>query len=130
MNKRYKFALVILGTLALALVIYFVWPREQLEVRVQEARESPDRRWTAVVQMEIYSSISSLSNVVYTVRLKGPAQKDRQGDLVMNVPVNYPDPAPSADWNGNKLVVTMTNHEKYQYLANPVSGVPVEVKHK
>jgi hypothetical protein len=48
----------------------------------------------------------------------------------MNVPVNYPDPAPSIDWGDGRLVVTLPNHEKYQYLANPVSGVSIAVRQK
>ncbi len=86
--------------------------------------------WTAVVQMEVYSAPAFVDSAVYAVRLKGPAQKDHQGDLVMNVPVNYPDPEPFIDWSDGKLVVTLANHEKYQYLANPVSGVAIEVKQK
>jgi hypothetical protein len=72
----------------------------------------------------------SVNDAVYAVRLKGPAQKDGQGDLVMNVPVNYPDPEPSIDWSGGKLVVTLVDHQKYQYLANQVSGVPIAVRQK
>jgi len=67
---------------------------------------------------------------VYTVRLKGVAQKDHKGDLVMNMDVNYPDPEPSIGWSDGKLVVTLANREKYQYLANPVSGVPIAVQWK
>jgi hypothetical protein len=50
--------------------------------------------------------------------------------LVLNVPVNYPDPAPSIDWIDGKLVVTLAKGERYQYLANPVSGVPIAVEEK
>jgi hypothetical protein len=71
-----------------------------------------------------------VDDAVYAVRLKGAEQKDRQGDLVMNVPVNYPDPEPSIDWSDGKLVVTLANHVKYQYLANPVNGIPIDVQQK
>jgi hypothetical protein len=80
--------------------------------------------------MEIYSAPAFVDNAVYAVRLKGPTQKDRQGDLVMNVPVNYPDPEPSIDWGNGKLVVTLKNHQKYQYFANPVNGVAIAVQQK
>jgi len=80
--------------------------------------------------MEVYSAAAFVDEAVYAVRLKGPAQKDRQGDLVMNLPVNYPDPAPSIDWSNGKLVVTLAANEKYQYLANPVGGVPIDVQQK
>jgi hypothetical protein len=120
---------VILSALAFfglmtVLAIFFFWPRGHLEVEVCETKKSPDGRWTAVVQMEVYS-IGFVTDAVYAVRLKGRAQKDREGDLVMNIPVNYPDPEPSVDWSDGKLVVTLSKNEKYQYLANPVSGVPI-----
>lgn len=132
MKKRNK---VILGSLAVlgllvGLAIYFVWPRNHLEVQVRETKKSPDGKWTGVVQMEVYNSAWVVNDAVYAVRLKGPAQKDHLGDLVMNVPVNYPDPEPSIDWNSGKLVVTLAAHEKYQYLANPVSGVSIDVQQK
>lgn len=132
MKKRNK---VILSSLALlglmvALATYFVWPRNHLEVQVRETKRSPDGKWTAVVQMEVYSASAFVDDAVYAVRLKGPAQKGRLGDLVMNIPVNYPDPAPSIDWNGGKLVVTLAKNENYQYLANPVSDVPIVVQQK
>ncbi|MGA9070522.1 MAG: hypothetical protein WB424_09730 [Terracidiphilus sp.] len=79
--------------------------------------------------MEVDSTVF-VTVAVNAVRLKGPAQKDRLGDLVLNLPVNYPDPEPSINWRDNKLVVTLANHEKYQYLANPVSGVPIAVQWK
>jgi hypothetical protein len=122
-------SLALLGVI-LALAIYVVWPRDHLEVQVRKTKKSPDGRWNAVVQMEVYNSAWVLNDAVYAVRLKGPAQKDRLGDLVMNVPVNYPDPEPSIDWSGGKLVVALADHEKYQYLANPVSGVPIDVQQK
>jgi hypothetical protein len=128
-NKIILWSLAVFG-LAVALAIYFVWPRNHLEVQVKETRKSPDGKWDAVVQMEVYNSAWVVNDAVYAVRLKGPAQKDRLGDLVMNVPVNYPDPEPSIEWSSGKLVVTLADHEKYQYLANPVSGVPIDVQQK
>lgn len=128
-NKVILASLAVLG-LAVALAVYFSWPRNHLEVQVRDAKKSPDGKWTAVVQMEVYNSAWVVNDAVYAVRLKGPAQKDRLGDLVMNVPVNYPDSAPSIDWNGGTLIVILADHEKYQYLANPVSGVPIDVQQK
>ena len=132
MKKRKKVILtsVALLGLALLLAIYFLWPRNHLEVQAHETKKSPDGKWMAVVQMEVYNSGWVVNDAVYAVRLKGPAQTDKEGDLVMNVPVNYPDPEPAIDWNGGKLVVTLADHEKYQYLANPVSGVPIDVQQK
>src|ERR1700760_4483745 len=103
--------LAILGALA----IYRAWPG--VEIRVRETKRSPDGQWTAVVQMEIYETVSSLNEVVYAVRLKGPAQKERQGDLVMTLPVNSTDPEPSIDWSDGNLSVTLVNHQMYQYFA-------------
>lgn len=130
MKVRTRVILTSLALLAviLAVAIYIVWPRNHLEVQVRETKISPDGKWTAVVQMEVYSAPAFVDDAVYAVRLKGPAQKDKQGDLVMNVPVNYPVPEPTIDWSGGKLIVTLTDHQKYQYLANPVSGVPIAVQ--
>jgi hypothetical protein len=133
MKKKTKVVLMSSLTLLCLMVAgagYWFWGHNKLEIQVQSTKESPDRKWTAVVQMEVYSAAAFVDEAVYAVRLKGPAQKDRQGDLVMNMPVNYPDPAPSINWTGGKLVVTIADHEKYQYLANPVSGVPIDVKQK
>lgn len=132
MKKRNKVILAsfaLLG-LAVALAIYLVWPGNHLEVQVRETKKSSDGKWTAVVQMEAYNSAWVVNYAVYAVRLKGPAQKDRQGDLVMNVPVNYPDPEPSIEWSGGKLVVTLADHQKYQYFTTPVSGVPILLQQK
>jgi hypothetical protein len=54
-NKVILASLALLG-LAVALAIYFVWPRNHLEVQVRETKKSPDGKWTAVVQMEVYNS--------------------------------------------------------------------------
>jgi hypothetical protein len=132
MNKRTKVILIsslaMLG-LMVAVSAYWFSDRNKLEIQVQTTKKSPDGKWTAVVQMEVESTVL-VSDAVYAVRLKGAAQKDRLGDLVMNLPVNYPDPAPSIDWSDGKLVVTLAHNEKYQYLANPVSGVPIVVQQK
>ena len=120
--------------LIMAIAIYFVLPSNDSwvqEVQVRETKKSPDGMWTAVVQMEVASAPAFVDDAVYAVRLKGAAQKDRDGDLVMNVPVsNYPDPEPSIGWSDGKLVVTLANHVKYQYLANPVDGIPINVQQK
>ena len=131
-KKRNKVILTSLALLALiaGLTIYFVWGRNQLEIQVRETKGSPDGKWTAVVQMEVCSAPAFVDDAVYAVRLKGPAQKDRQGDLVMNVPANYSKPEPSIDWSGGRLVVTLTDDQKYQYFATPVDGVPIAVKKK
>jgi len=132
MKKKNKVILTSLALLALiaGLAIYFVWGRNRLEIQVREARGSPDGKWTAVVQMEVYSASAFVDDAVYAVRLKGAAQKNRQRDLVMNVPVNYPKPAPSIDWNGGTLVVTLTDDQKYQYFATAVDGVHIAVKRR
>jgi hypothetical protein len=132
MKKRNKVILTSIGVLGLmlALPICFVWPRSHEEVQFREAKPSPDGKWVAVVQLEVYNTAWVVNDAVYAVRLKGPAQKDRQGDLVMNVPVNYPDPEPSIDWSDGKLVVTLTDHQTYQYFTTPVSGVPLAVQQK
>jgi hypothetical protein len=132
MKKSTKVILASLALLALmaGLAIYFVWGRNQLEIQVRETKGSPDGKWTAVVQMEVYSASAFVNEAVYAVRLKGPAQKDRQGDLVMNVPVSYPKPAPSINWSDGTLVVTLTDDQKYQYFATAVDGVHIAVKQK
>ena len=132
MKKRRKFVLASLALfgLILALAIYFILFRTYLEVRECETKNSSDGKWTAVVQMEVYSAAAFVNVAVYSVRLKGVAQKDLQGDLVMNVEVNYPHPAPSIDWSDGKLIVTLTDNQKYQYFTTPVSGVDVIVQEK
>ena len=128
-NKVILTSLVLLALIA-GIAIYFVWGRNQLEIQVRETKGSPDGKWTAVVQMEVYSASAFVNDAVYAVRLKGPAQKDRQGDLIMNLPVNYPKPAPSIDWSGGTLVVTLMDDQKYQYFATTVDGVPTALKQK
>ena len=132
MKKRNKIILASLTFFGLlvALAIHFVWPRDYDEIQYRQAKVSPDGKWIAVVQLEVQNTPLFVTVAVNAVRLKGPAQKDPQGDLVMNVEENYPDPAPSIDWNDGKLVVTLADHEKYLYLANPVSGVPIAVQWK
>ncbi|MFZ1083631.1 MAG: hypothetical protein WAN35_01555 [Terracidiphilus sp.] len=131
MKSRNK---VILASLAffgliIGLAVYFVSSFFSSEIQILDTKRSPDGRWTAVVQMEVDSAVF-VTVAIYTVRLKGAAQKDHKGDLVMNMDVNYPDPEPSIDWSDGKLVVTLANREKYLYLANPVSGVPIAVQWK
>ena len=119
-------ALAMLGIMVVTACLF--WGRTKLEIQVQAMKNSSDGKWTAVVEMEAYSAPAFVDDAVYAVRLKGPAQKDRLGDLVMNLPVNYPDHAPSIDWTDGKLVLTLTNNEKHQYLANPVDGVSIAVQ--
>jgi hypothetical protein len=132
-------SLVLFGLMT-ALAIYFVWPamdfainfvwpgKEVEEIQVLETKKSPDGSWTAIVQMEVYSAPAFVDVAVYAVRLKGAAQKDPQGDLVMTVEVFNPDPQPSIDWSDGKLVVTLANQVKYRNLANPVDGIPIAVQ--
>jgi hypothetical protein len=129
MQKRNLLILKLLPLLGLvaAFTVYFVWPDRNLEVQERKTKESSDGRWRAVVQMEVYSA-GFVSDAVYAIRLKGPKQKDRHGDLVMNVPVNYPDPEPSIEWSNGMLVVTLADHQKYQYFVTPVDGVPVTLQ--
>lgn len=126
-NKSILISLVATLCLIATLAALFVWLNARTEIQVYETRISPDGKWTAVVQMEVDSS-EFVSDAVYTVRLKGPAQKDRQGDLVMNVPVNYPVPEPSIEWSHSKLVVKLANNQKYQYFVTPVNGIAVFVQ--
>ncbi|MGH9736305.1 MAG: hypothetical protein ACRD8A_17170 [Candidatus Acidiferrales bacterium] len=132
MKKSTKVILASLALLALiaGLAIYFARGRNQLETQVRETKGSPDGKWTAVVQMEVYSTSAFVDDAVYAVRLKGPGQKDRQGDLVMNVPVSYPKPGPSIDWRSGTLIVTLMDDQKYQYFASPVDGVSILVQQK
>src|ERR1700761_323930 len=133
MTKKKKIVLISLIVslcLIVAFVAYVVWSSAHTETQVRDTKRSPDGKWIAVVQLEVYTEAFVVNDAVYAVRLKGPAQKNRQGDLVMNVPVNYPDPEPSIDWSGGRLVVSLADHQKYQYLANPVSGVPISVQQK
>jgi hypothetical protein len=130
MKKRNKVILAssTVFVLMVALAIYFVWPRDHNDIEFRQARVSPDGKWIAVVQLEVYNTAWVVNDAVFAVRLKGPAQKDHQGDLVMNVPVNYPDPAPSVEWTDGKLVVTLAHHQKYQYFRTPVDEVAVAVQ--
>jgi len=121
-------SLALLG-LMMVFAAYHVWSRNQTEIQVCDTKRSPDGKWTAIVQMEVDSAVF-VTVAVYAVRLKGPAQKDSDGDLVMNVEVNYPDPEPSIDWNNGKLVVTLADHQKYLYFVTPVDGVAIVVQHQ
>jgi hypothetical protein len=134
MEKRKIFRIllvVLLGLVGLAGIgLYIVWPRNHLEVQLEHSERSPDGNWVAVVQLEVFNTAWVVNDPIYAVRLKGRNQRDNAGDLVMYVPVNYPDPAPSIEWSDGKLVVILANHEKYQYLANPVNGIPIAVQQK
>ncbi len=141
MTKRKK---IILGYLALlgllvALAVYAVWLRSynlwppgssHIDVQVLQTEKSPNDRWTAVVQQEVYGGSLAADYAQYAVRLKGSAQKDPRGDLVMAAELAYPVPRPFIRWSGGKLVVTLLDHAKYQYLANRVSGVAIDVQRK
>lgn len=123
-------SLILLG-LAIAFAAYWILGRNKLEIQIQSTKRSSDERWTAVVQMEVHSAPAFVNDAVYAVRLKGPEQKDHLGDLVMNTPVNYPDPAPTIEWNDGTLIVTLANRQKPQYLAtSPIDGVNVTIQQK
>ncbi|HZZ43296.1 MAG TPA: hypothetical protein VFE58_10185 [Tepidisphaeraceae bacterium] len=116
---------------------------QQLEIQVHQTKASPDGKWTAVVQLEVYSS-GFVSIPTFAVRLKGPAQKDPMGDLVIST-ADYSDSPPSIDWSGGKLIVTLAADEKSENLAkdpqkskmffapklekNPVNGVPIVLQY-
>ena len=120
-----------LGLLGIgALALGSAWCCNRPEIRIVDTKGNPDGRRAAVVQMEVYNPALFVNVAVHAVRLKGPAQKDRQGDLVMNVQVNYPDPAPAIAWSDGSLVVTLAKDQKYQYFATPVSGGAVTVQQK
>lgn len=120
---------LVLVVLIISLAINSTLFRTYLEVQVYETKKSPNGRWTAVVQLEVIST-AFVSVPDWSVRLQGLEQKDRNGDLVMVVEANYPDPAPSIEWTDGKLIVFLTENQKYQYLATPVSGVDVIVQEK
>jgi hypothetical protein len=113
---------------AVAYGVWSIWPG--VDIKVVETKMSPDGKWTAVVQREVYESFSSVNDVVYAVRLKGPAQKDRRGDLIINVQVNTPDPPPSIEWSNGILMVTLLKGQKVQYFATSVEGVAVTVQER
>jgi hypothetical protein len=132
MKKKFLVCLALLALLGLIarLTLYFVCPPNHLEIQIHETRKSPDEKWTAVVQMEVNNVAWVVNDVVYAVRLKAVNQKDREEDLVMNVPVNYPDPAPSINWSDGKLVVTLSVQQKYQYYRNTIQGIAIVVQQK
>jgi len=90
----------------------------------QPAKSSPDGQWVAVVQLEV-SGAGWVNDAVYAVRLKKAGQKNVEGDVVMNVPVNYPDPEPSISWRNSTLLITLAKEQNYQYFVNSVDGVAV-----
>lgn len=116
-------SLGLLGCLGLALIV--LSPRTYVEVQPRDSKWSPDRRWIAVVQLEVRNTAWGVSDAVYAVRLKKAEHKNAEGELVMNVPVNYPDPEPLIGWQGGTLVVTLLPKESYQYFVNSVDGVAV-----
>lgn len=132
MKKKLKIVLPLLVLLGLVIVLLLrlLGSHNHVEIQVRETRESPDRRWTAVVQMEIYNAGGIVNDAVYAVRLKKADQMASKGDLVMNIPVNYPDPEPYIAWSNNNLVVTLAPQQKYQYFATPIDGVAIVVLHK
>ena len=134
MKKRNIVILTSLASVVLivALAIYFVLfvlIRPHLEILECETKKSPDGRWTAVVQMEVHSAFI-VTVAIYAVRLQGLEQKDRKGDLVLTAEVNYTVPAPSIDWHDGKLIVLLSNNQKYHYFVTPVSGIDVIVQEK
>lgn len=128
MNAR-KFILILLGLLACAgIALYFIWPHNHVEVQLREVKRSPDGKWIAVVQLENYNAAGVVNDAVYAVRLKRATEKTSKGDLVANVPVNYPKPAPSIEWNDSALVVILGNGQNCQYFATSVDGIAIVMR--
>jgi hypothetical protein len=125
-GKLVLLPLALLGCLGLAL--YFIWPRNHVEIQLRETKWSPDGRCVAVVQLEVYNTAWVVNDAVYAVRLREATQKGAEGDLVMNVPVSYPDPEPSIDWRNSTLVITLANKQAYQYFVKSIDGVAVVVQ--
>ena len=125
--KSRKLIFLSLGLLVgVVLVLYFVWPRNHLETQLRDTKYSPDGQLIAVVQLEVRSAGWGVNDAVYAVRLKKAGRKNDEGDLVMNVPVNYPDPEPAIKWRSNNtLSIALTNGRNYQYFDNSVDGVVV-----
>jgi len=127
--KAPKFVLVLLGLLAcIGIALYFISPPNHVEVQLREVKRSPDGKWVAVVQLEVYNAGGAVNDAVYAVRLKRATDERGTGDLVINVPVIYPEPEPSIDWSNSTLVVTLANHQNYQYLATSVNGIAIVVR--
>ena len=127
--KIRKFVLLPLALVGcLGLGIYFIWPRNHVEIQLRETKSSSDGKWVAVVQLEVYNTAWVVNDAVYAVRLRGTRQKGAQEDLVMNVLVSYPDPKPSIDWRNGTLVVTLAKKQNYQYFVNSIDGVAVVVQ--
>ena len=123
--------LVLLVIVALiAFGLYFVWPRNHLEVQLRQSEMSPDGNQQAVVQLEVFNTAWVVNDAVYAVRLKGRMQKNSAGDLVMYVPVNYPIPEPYVSWQNGTLVITLAQNQSYQALNESVDGVTVVVQHR
>jgi hypothetical protein len=130
MNAR-RSVLTILGMLACAgVAIYFMWPGNHVEVQLREVKRSADGKWVAVVQLENYNVAGVVNDAVYAVRLKRATEQGGEGDLVANVPVVYPNPAPSIDWNDGTLVLTLSGQQNCQYLVTSVDGIAIAVRRK
>ena len=125
--KIRRFVVLSLGILlGLVLVLYFVWPRNHLEIQLRDTKYSPDGQLIAVVQIEVRTAGWNVNDALYAVRLKKAGRLNDEGDLVMNVPVNYPDPEPSINWSSNnKLSIGLTEKENYQYFVNSVDGIVI-----
>jgi hypothetical protein len=120
---------LLLGLFAcVGIALYFSSPRNHVEVQLREAKGSPDGKWVAVVQLENYNTAWIVNDAVYAVRLKRAMHRCGEGDLVMNVPVNYPEPEPSIEWRNSTLLVTLAKHQNYQYLATSVNGIAIVVR--
>lgn len=126
--------LMALAVCAVLLRGYDLWPPSSgsahRDVYVLQTKKSPSGRWTAVVQLEVDGGSLAADYGLYVVRLKGPTQKNSQGDVVMFAEVAYPVPRPFVSWKGDKLIVTLLHHEKYQYFTSPVDGVVVDIQRK
>jgi hypothetical protein len=130
-NTVLLIALGLVGMGAAALIIgalYFVRPKDNLEVQLGQSERSPDGKWTAVVQMEVFNTALVVNDAVYAVRLKGVNQRDSAGDLVMNVQVNYPVPQPFVAWRDGKLVIVLEKKQNYQFFQSSVDGVAAVIE--
>jgi hypothetical protein len=124
--KINKFIFLPLGLLlGLGMVLYFIWPRNHVEIQLRDTKSSPDGQWVAVVQLEVRNAGWVVNDAVYAVRLKKAGQKNVEGDLVMNVPVSHPAPEPSISWRDNTLLIGLAKEQNYQYFVNSVDGIAV-----
>lgn len=78
--KKRKLLLTLLGLVGLiVLALYFVWPRDHLDVQLRQSERSADGNWEAVVQLEVFNTAWVVNDAVYAVRLKGRMQRDNAG---------------------------------------------------